>query len=398
VFSSKVKRSVAQTVLAAWAGMMLSPAAVLAQTPPVPQLLLKAHGSVQLWNIADKKWENYSEGVAREGQTFRCIEGGTLDGHVVGEGPSIEKIHLDSCTAIRFVRLNLSQQGNTYYCKGFGQISAWMSHDRLPIDDFKLEYPVGLEVFGKDIGVVPPGLPTDISQTTFQTPTAAHARLAIYTNGDSTARLFGLTFVEGIVQALNPANGTFIIKEDGPVGRLDTVTCRFFTQVAKPRLNERVMNETAAQQVNYLHVGDKVTVYGVATAGQTGSLPAPGMGAFSPSTPVNFQSTVIFPHDGQYIYGGSFVLTTPNVPINGVGVTANGASTLTLRDGQVIPTQLAGIQLLNVACEVGAEIFGVPPPVAPVVVGGSAIGLYILLGIGAAILLNNNNGQNQASP
>lgn len=387
MLSLKTRTMAAMTSLFAMANLMLAPMAALAQAHP--QLDLKATGEVQKWNRTTKTWDPFTTGVAQEGDTFRAIEGGSLDCTVVGEGTSVEKMHLHSCSAVRFVKLNLTQGGNTIYCKAFGQIQSWMGHDRWASDDLKLEYPVSMEVMGRDVHA-PRG--TGVAHTTYQTPTAASTRLAIYEN--SAAKAQGLSFVRGTIESINPADGTFLLKEAN-TGRVDTVTCRGWTQVARPTLQARIMNETPAMMVQSLHVGDTVTVYGVATAGRPlGSLPQ-GMGAFAQTTPINFQATVVFPNGGLYIFGGTFVLSSPIVPAVGDGVTADGLATLENGVGQLTANLLPGIQLVNVTCEIGNEAFVVPPPEAPVEVAAGSLGglpLFILLGAGAAILFHPNNG------
>jgi hypothetical protein len=67
---------------------------------------------------------------------------------------------------------------------------------------------------------------------------------------------------------------------------------------------------------------------------------------------VNFQATVIFPPGGQYIYGGSFVLSSPITPVVG---------NFDLMGAGVQASVTPGIQLVNVACEIGDETFVVPP-------------------------------------
>jgi len=65
------------------------------------------------------------------------------------------------------------------------------------------------------------------------------------------------------------------------------------------------------------------------------------------NTPPNFSANVVFPPSGNFVYGGTFVLSSPVTPSVG-GPTTN--------------TPAPGVSLANVACEIGDECYVVPPP------------------------------------
>ncbi|HEY3998108.1 MAG TPA: hypothetical protein VGO93_04545 [Candidatus Xenobia bacterium] len=371
------------------------PTAALADAGTAPQMVATPTGNVQVWSPSSNAWQPFSGGVVTQNETFRCIEGGSLVASVQNEGSSTESITLSSCSAIRFVRLNLRMGGNSIYAKFFGQGSVKMSPDRKGIDDVKLESPVAGAWFGRDAGM---GGGT-LVDAVFQNPTAREGRLALNQN---TAKLQGLSFIAGTVVSVDPASGTFRLKEDVS-GRIDTVSLRYWSQLAKPTLQARVINESAGAILSQLTPGEALTVYGVATAAQTGSLPlATGSAAFAQAQAINFIATVVYPPGGLYIFGGTFVLSSPVTPAVGEGLSATGQATLQLVAGELQTALLPGIQLVNVACEIGNEVFTVPPPPAPGAVGtGTSIGalpIYILLGVGAGLLLIHNGGGSTNNP
>ncbi|HEY3998958.1 MAG TPA: hypothetical protein VGO93_08855, partial [Candidatus Xenobia bacterium] len=341
-----------------------------------PELSLTVSGNVDKWNPQTKKWEHYDGGIAHQGDTYRAIEGGSLTGQVTG---TQESFKLHSCSAIRFIRLHLSPSHNDMYCKVFGQLETKVPTDRTAIDDLIFECPVGLQQTGMQGGG--PGL-----HTTLQTPTAREVRLGI--DSGSGSRMKPVSFIAGTITAVDPPAGTFTLRGDN--GQIVTVVVRDWSQLAKPTLGQRIMNETPAQMVAELKVGEKLIVYGVAT------LPGGGSGAFAQATPINFYANVLFPPNGRYIFGATFVLASPITPEIGQGTSALGASTLTLEAGEVPVNTLAGIQLKNVVCEIGAEAFVVPPPPPPYVVGGAGtigtLPIYVLIGAGVGILIFNNHG------
>ncbi|MHB2016710.1 MAG: hypothetical protein ACYCW6_07160 [Candidatus Xenobia bacterium] len=367
-----------------------------------PQLWLEAHGRVDLFQPGSKEFVTFKRGYARVGQTYRVEEGATLDGIVINEFDPKDKtnrvkMQVETCSAIRFITLNLTPARNTIYTKAFGQVGIWLGSNRTRVDDVKLEWPVGLGTVGREL---PP--PPDENHTLAQNTDAREVRVGNYEH--STSRLQGLLNVTGKVVSKDPQTATIVVQSEKD-GQNVPVSVMDWSQIAKATVATQMPEsgdaerrtqkrndkedigtkqhqdqgrpETIDEMMKDIAVNEHLVVYGVraASARREASFERGG-------PPAPLQATIIYPDNTRYFYGLQFVRDTPVVPTLGPGVVSVGPSTLVMNAGQLVANDLSGVSLLGCDCMVGWIIW--PPPATALngwTTGGIAGAAAVIFGL-----------------